>query len=110
LKAAGAEKVAGHAEKVAGAAQPWAEVAQTKPGAAAASAGPSEGNAAQWARWVAQQLKAIPQIQLFGAIKLSSLADRGPAQAQAVWHTAQAVLGKDYGDMTVAELLQRFGA
>jgi flotillin len=110
LKAAGAQKVASTAEKVVGAAQPWAEVAQTKPGAPAVTAGPSEGNVAQWARWLAQQLKQIPQIQLFGAIKLSSLADRGPAQAQAIWHTAETVLGKDYGDMTVAELLQRFGA
>ena len=110
LKAAGAQKVASTAEKVVGAAQPWAEVAQTKPGGPAVTAGPSEGNVAQWARWLAQQLKQIPQIQLFGAIKLSSLADRGPAQAQAIWHTAEAVLGKDYGDMTVAELLQRFGA
>src|SRR5712692_9113616 len=99
---AGAQKVASTAEKVVGAAQPWAEVAQTKPGASAVTAGPSEGNVAQWARWLAQQLKQIPQIQLFGAIKLSSLADRGPAQAQAIWHTAEAVLGKDYGDMTVA--------
>jgi flotillin len=110
LKAAGAQKVASTAEKVVGAAQPWAEVAQTKPGAPAVTARPSEGNVAQWARWLAQQLKQIPQIQLFGAIKLSSLADRGPAQAQAIWHTAETVLGKDYGDMTVAELLQRFGA
>ena len=75
-----------------------------------AKVAPSDGNVAQWARWLAQQLKQIPQIQLFGAVKLNALADRGPAQAQMVWHTAQNVLGKDYGDMTVAELLQRFGA
>jgi flotillin len=75
-----------------------------------AKVAPSDGNVAQWARWLAQQLKQIPQIQLFGAVKLAALADRGPAQAQAVWHTAEAVLGKDYGQMTVAELLQRFGA
>jgi flotillin len=75
-----------------------------------AKVAPSDGNVAQWARWLAQQLKQIPQIQLFGAVKLNALADRGPAQAQMVWHTAQNVLGKDYGEMTVAELLQRFGA
>jgi len=94
---------------VAGAAQSWAEVAQTKPGAPAAGTGPSEGNAAQWAKWMAQQLKQIPQIQLFGTITLDQLAERGPAQAQMVWHTAENVLGKDYGKMTVAELIQRFG-
>ncbi len=115
LKAAGAQKTATPAkadtpaEKVAGAAQSWAEVAQTKPGAPAAGTGPSEGNAAQWAKWMAQQLKQIPQIQLFGTITLDQLAERGPAQAQMVWHTAENVLGKDYGKMTVAELIQRFG-
>jgi hypothetical protein len=114
LKAAGAQKTAA-APKPAGPAdkltpQPWAAVPQTKPGAPAATAGPAEGNAAQWAKWLAQQLKQIPQIQLFGSITLDQLAERGPAQAQMVWHTAENVLGKDYGKMTVAELLQRFGA
>jgi len=75
-----------------------------------AKVAPSEGNAAQWAKWLAQQLKQIPQIQLFGSITLDQLADRGPAQAQTVWHTAEKVLNKDYGKMTVAELLSRFGS
>src|SRR5713226_8491162 len=86
LKTAGIQKAAGPAEKVAGAAQQWSEVAQTKPGAGAA---PSEGNTTQWARWLAQQLKQIPQIQLFGTVTLDALADRGPAQAQVIWHTAE---------------------
>ncbi len=110
LKTAGAQKVVAPAEKVAGTAKAWSEVAQTKPGATAAAAGPSEGNAAQWARWLAQQLKQIPQMQLFGSVTLDQLADRGPAQAQMVWHTAENVLGKDYGKMTVAELISRFGS
>ena len=75
-----------------------------------AKVAPSEGNAAQWAKWLAQQLKQIPQIQLFGSVTLEQLANRGPAQAQAVWHTAEAVVGKDYGKMTVAELISRFGS
>ncbi len=75
-----------------------------------AKVAPSDGNTAQWAKWLAQQLKSIPQIQLFGSVSLEDLASRGPAQAQMVWHTAEAVLGKDYGKMTVAELLSRFGS
>ncbi len=75
-----------------------------------AKVAPSEGNAAQWAKWLAQQLKQVPQIQLFGSIPLSQLAERGPAQAQMVWHTAETVLGKDFGKMTVAELISKFGA
>src|SRR5438477_1152286 len=64
LKTAGAQKLATPPkapDKVVGAAQPWAEVAQTKPGASPSTAGPSpaEGNAAQWAKWLAQQLKQI---------------------------------------------------
>jgi len=75
-----------------------------------AKVAPSEGNAAQWAKWLAQQLKQVPQIQLFGSIPLSQLAERGPAQAQMVWRTAETVLGKDFGKMTVAELISKFGA
>jgi flotillin len=75
-----------------------------------AKVAPSEGNAAQWAKWLAQQLKQIPQIQLFGSIPLSQLAERGPAQAQVIWHTAENVMGKDYGKMTVAELISKFGS
>jgi flotillin len=75
-----------------------------------AKVAPSEGNAAQWAKWLAQQLKQIPQIQLFGSIPLSQLAERGPAQAQVIWHTAESVMGKDYGKMTVAELISKFGS
>ncbi|HEX7264490.1 MAG TPA: SPFH domain-containing protein, partial [Candidatus Dormibacteraeota bacterium] len=75
-----------------------------------AKVAPSDGNTAQWAKWLAQQLKQIPQIQLFGSVTLAELAERGPAQAQIVWKTAEAVLGRDYGKMTVAELLSRFGS
>ncbi|OLC65934.1 MAG: hypothetical protein AUG06_00760 [Actinobacteria bacterium 13_1_20CM_2_65_11] len=96
--------------KAAKAAAPVEAKATAAKAAVEAKVAPSDGNTAQWAKWLAQQLKQIPQIQLFGAVKLSALADRGPAQAQMIWHTAQNVLGKDYGEMTVAELLQRFGA
>jgi cytochrome c5 len=75
-----------------------------------AKVAPSDGNTAQWAKWLAQQLKQMPQIQLFGSVTLEDLVNRGPAQAQTLWRTAEAVLGKDYGKMTVAELLSRFGS
>jgi flotillin len=107
---AAAEAVRQTEAKAAKAAAPVEAKATAAKAAVEAKVAPSDGNTAQWAKWLAQQLKQIPQIQLFGAVKLSALADRGPAQAQMVWHTAQNVLGKDYGEMTVAELLQRFGA
>jgi flotillin len=108
-KAAGvAEKAVGAAEKAVGAAEKWSTVPQTKPGATAASASPDQGNVAQWGKWLADQLRQVPNIQLYDALTLGDLAQRGPAPARAVWQTAQAVLGKDYGNVTVADLLKRF--
>src|ERR1700693_4522932 len=88
------------------AAAPWATVEQTKPGEKAAS--PSEGNTAQWAKWLADQLRQVPDIQVYDALRLGDLAGKGPIKARAVWATAQAVLGKDYATVTVADLLKRF--
>jgi flotillin len=90
------------------AAAPWTAVEQTKPGEKAVS--PSDGNVAQWARWLADQLRQVPDIQVYDALRLNDLAGKGPIKARAVWATAQAVLGKDYGTVTVADLLKRFHA
>ena len=109
LKAAGAaDKPTGAADKPAGAAQTWATVPQSKPVAAVESVAPSEGNVAQWGRWLADELRQVPNIQLYDALTLNDLASRGPGPARAVWQTAQAVLGRDYGSVTVADLLKRF--
>jgi flotillin len=120
-----AAEVEAKAKEAADAASEAAKQAEAKAGRAAVAAeakasavraavdakvAPSDGNTAQWAKWLAQQLKQIPQIQLFGSVTLAELAERGPAQAQIIWHTAEAVLSKDYGKMTVAELLSRFGS
>jgi flotillin len=88
------------------AAAPWSPVEQTKPGEKAVS--PSDGNVAQWAKWLADQLRQVPDIQVYDALRLNDLAGKGPIKARAVWATAQAVLGKDYGTVTVADLLKRF--
>jgi len=87
-------------------AAPWSAVEHTKPGEKAAS--PSEGSVAQWAKWLADQLRQVPDIQVYDALRLNDLAAKGPVRARAVWTTAQAVLGKDYGTVTVADLLKRF--
>jgi flotillin len=102
-----AQQTAAKATKAAAAAEAKATAIKA---AVEAKVAPSDGNTAQWAKWLAQQLKSIPQIQLFGSVSLEDLASRGPAQAQMVWHTAESVLGKDYGKVTVAELLSRFGS
>jgi flotillin len=66
---------------------------------------PSEGTVAQWRTWAAEQLMRVPDIRLYGQMKLNDLVSRGPAGAQAVWKTAQAALGQDYGSKTIDELL-----
>jgi flotillin len=107
LKTAAVAKTAGALPKAAPAPQKWGTVPQTKTDAMA-GVGPSAGNVEQWAKWLAGQLTQVPDIQVYGALRLSDLADRGPATARAIWQTAQAVLGKDYSTMTVNDLLNRF--
>ena len=81
--------------------------AAAKP-AGAAPVSPSDGNIAQWGKWLADRLRDVPNIQLYDALKLSDLVDKGPAPARLVWQTAMAVLAKDYGSMTVGDVLKRF--
>ena len=114
-----AEQAAAHATRAA--AKPGATV-QAKATAAAAQGpaetptpaipkvAPSDGNTAQWARWLTEQLHRVPDIEVYGAMRLNDLANRGPASARAIWQTAQGVLGKDYGNLTISELLKRFSS
>jgi flotillin len=71
-------------------------------------ASPAEGSVSQWAKWLADRLRSVPDIQVYGALRLNDLVSRGPASARAVWATANQVLGKDYGNITIADLLKRF--
>ncbi len=114
-----AAKVEAEADKVADEAKSAAKKAavDTKAAAVAAKvaasgaiheASPAEGNVSQWAKWLADRLRSVPDIQVYGALRLNDLVSRGPASARAVWATANQVLGKDYGNMTVADLLKRF--
>jgi flotillin len=104
-EAAKAQAIAG-ALKTAGAAIVEKSAATVDKGEAKVA--PSAGNVQQWAKWLAGELSGVPQIQVYSALRLSDLAEKGPLPARAVWQTAQAVLGKDYGSVTVGDLLQRF--
>lgn len=110
---AAAEQASTKAEAVAQKAAPAVEkaavVAESKVAPTVAKVAPSDGNVSQWAKWLAEQLRRIPDIQVYGPLTLNQLVDHGPASARAVWATAQAVLGKDYGNVTVTDLLKRFG-
>ena len=96
---ASALKTAGVAEKAA---------VETKVAATVAKISPSDGNVAQWAKWMADQLHQVADIRVYDALRLSDLTSKGPAPARAIWATAQSVLGKDYGNVTVGDLLKQF--
>jgi flotillin len=94
-------------KEAAAATQKAAEAVATQVKAAAKQM-PDAANEREWAKWTADQLARVPSIQLFSQVKLSDLVGRGPAPAQAIWRTAQAALGQNYGNMTVAQLLEAF--
>jgi flotillin len=96
---ASALKTAGVAEKAA---------VESKVAATVAKISPSDGNVAQWAKWMADQLHQISDIRVYDALRLSDLASKGPMPARAIWATAQSVLAKDYGNVTVGDLLKQF--
>lgn len=73
-----------------------------------AKAAPTEANVKQWAKWMADQLKQVPDIGVYGRLKLSELQTRGPQAARSLWATAREALGKDYGNITVDDLLAEF--
>src|SRR6266436_972901 len=107
--AAGARDAVASTKQAAAAVEKAAGAVQAKAAAVAPKVAPSEGTVLQWAQWTADQLRQVPTIELFSALKLQALIDHGPPQAEAIWHTAQAALGRDFGDLTVGDLLKRFG-
>ena len=86
----------------------WGVVEQTKPGVAAAKVAPTESNVKQWAKWMAEQLRQVPDIGVYGRLRLSDLAQRGPAAARGVWTTAKDALSQEYGNVTIDDLLSEF--
>src|SRR2546427_71264 len=104
---AAAAKVQAAADQTAAAVQKAASVTAPKV-AAAAKAAPTEGNLVQWAKWLADQLRRVPDIQVYDALRLADLESRGPVAARGVWATAKQVLAKEYGTVTIGELLKRF--
>ena len=103
-----AAKVRETAAKAAAAAEASAAAAVAKVTSTAAKVAPADGNIAQWAKWLADQLRRIPNIELYDSLHLAELESRGPASARGVWSTARDALAKDYGQVTIGDLLQRF--
>ena len=85
-----------------------AAAAQSKAAATIAKVSSGEANVKQWAKWMADQLRQLPDIQAYGNLRLRDLAQRGPASARAMWVTAKDALAQQYGSVTVEDLLREF--
>jgi flotillin len=96
------------ADKAKHAAETAAAAAQSKAAATIAKLSAGEGNVKQWAKWMADQLRQLPDIQAYGNLRLRDLAQRGPASARATWTTAKDALTQQYGNVTVDDLLAEF--
>jgi flotillin len=105
-----AAKAAAEAAKVKEAVEKAAPAVAPKVAAAVAKVTPSDGNVTQWAKWAADSLRRIPNIQVYDALRLMDLESRGPEPARGIWATAKEALARDYGKVTIGDLLRQFGA
>ncbi|CAN5662623.1 hypothetical protein BH23CHL7_BH23CHL7_14470 [soil metagenome] len=79
----------------------------------AAGAGPAAINRdtpiSEAAALLADELRRVPGVESYAGLHLAELGQRGPRPVRAAWRTARDRLGPDYGQLTVGELLARFG-
>jgi flotillin len=61
------------------------------------------------AQRLARDLQAIPGIERFSALRLGELDRAGPRPLRTMWRIARDELGERYGEMTIGEVLDRYG-
>jgi hypothetical protein len=61
------------------------------------------------AQRLARDLQAIPGIERFGALRLAELDRAGPRPLRTMWRIARDQLGERYGQLTIGEVLDRYG-
>jgi flotillin len=61
------------------------------------------------AQRLARDLQAIPGIERFGALRLAELDRAGPRPLRTMWRIAKDQLGERYGQLTIGEVLDRYG-
>ena len=61
------------------------------------------------AQRLARDLRAIPGIERFGALRLAELDRSGPRPLRTMWRIARDELGERYGQLTIGEVLDRYG-
>ena len=58
---------------------------------------------------LASDLRAIPGIERFGAVRLADLERGGPRPLRTMWRIAREQLDERYGQLTIGEMLDRYG-
>jgi hypothetical protein len=61
------------------------------------------------AQRLARDLAAIPGIERFGSLRLGELDRAGPRPLRTMWRIARGELAERYGEMTIGEIVDRFG-
>ncbi|MBA2381087.1 MAG: hypothetical protein H0V73_03165, partial [Chloroflexi bacterium] len=61
------------------------------------------------AQRLARDLAAIPGIERFGSLRLGELDRAGPRPLRTMWRIARGELADHYGEMTIREVVDRFG-
>jgi hypothetical protein len=69
----------------------------------------SETPVTEAAASLAASLRLVPGVENYLATPLSRLDRRGPSAMRAAWRLARGPLAAEYGDLTVGELMARFG-
>ena len=103
-------KIEVEAAKMKEAVEKASAIVEAKAAAAVAKATPTDANVKQWANWMADQLRRVPDVKSYGKLKLRELGDKGPAAAKGLWATAKDALDQQYGNVTVDDLLAQFGS
>ena len=62
------------------------------------------------ARRLASDLRSVPGIERFGAVRLAELERGGPRPLRTMWRVAREQLGERYGQMTIGELIDQYGS
>jgi hypothetical protein len=61
------------------------------------------------AQRLARDLASIPGIERFGSLRLAELDRAGPRPLRTMWRIARGQLADRYGEMTIGEIVDRFG-
>ncbi len=58
---------------------------------------------------LASDLRAVPGIERFGALRLVELERSGPRPLRSLWRVAREDLDERYGQLTIREMLDLYG-